>query len=273
MPHWEIAAAFPKITLQFFEMLNREKENLVLLHGWGMNSTVWSELVDALQGHFRIHRIELYPCLQPDRGDKTEDVQDCIECILEQAPQRAHWLGWSLGGMLAMQLADQHPARVQSLILIATNAVFCRQPHWENAMVEETFNDFKARLLCNSQRALQEFVRLQFLGVAEAKRHSRALLELTRRQKLSTQQLNYSLDLLARLDGIAALKRLRLPCLMINGARDKITPVESVAAMRRLNPNIEVEILKNAGHAPFICHPKEVAASILQFSQTSQPFR
>jgi pimeloyl-[acyl-carrier protein] methyl ester esterase len=242
-----------------------EKENLVLLHGWGMSSAVWRGLIDELECYFQIHCIDLYASC----GD-FENWPDMLNRILEQVPQQAHWLGWSLGGMLVTQVAEHHPARVQSLVLISTNAVFCQQDDWLAAMEQKTFSNFRRRLLSDAKSTLQEFIHLHFLGTEQAKRHARNLLELSQSTKLSTERLISSLDLLVKLNGIDALKNFNVPVLMINGELDKITPIESVEAIQRLNSRIEVEILKHAGHAPFLSHPKKVASSVLQFLPTNK---
>ncbi|HBS27308.1 MAG TPA: hypothetical protein DD827_09335 [Gammaproteobacteria bacterium] len=245
-----------------------EKENLVLLHGWGMNSKIWHDLIAELKDHFQIYNLDLY-----EIGDCAYSSPDYLEKILEQAPRRAHWLGWSLGGMLATQISKQSPARVQSLVLISTNVVFCQQDDWPNAMDQNIFSAFRRRLVSDSKRTFQEFIQLQFLGTAQAKRHANALFELSQLKKLSREQLIASLNLLVALNGITALKNSNLPVLMINGELDKITPIESVKAIQRLNSRIEVEILKHAGHAPFFSHPKDVAASVMRFLQSNPALR
>ncbi len=240
-----------------------KKENLVLLHGWGMSSKVWDGLIAELKDYFQIHRIDLY-----EIGDGSYNSTDFFEKVLAQAPQQAHWLGWSLGGMLATQIAEQNSARVQSLVLISTNAVFCQQDDWSNAMDQKTFSAFRQRLVTDSERTFQEFIHLHFLGTVQAKRHARELFECCLLKTLSTEQLISSLDLLVALNGITALTNCNLPVLMVNGELDKITPIESVAAIQQLNSRIEVEILKHAGHAPFFSHPKEVAGRVLRFLQS-----
>ena len=96
---------------------------IVLLHGFTGSSENWLHLAERLSRRFRVMAIDL-----PGHGrtDAPEDVaryrfdrvaDDLIE-ILEQANTGpANWLGYSMGGRLALYLAARHPQKAHSLIL------------------------------------------------------------------------------------------------------------------------------------------------------------
>ncbi|MFP1455594.1 alpha/beta fold hydrolase [Escherichia coli] len=94
--------------------------HLVLLHGWGLNAEVWRCVDEELSSHFTLH---LVACPASGvAGDLVPmSLADMAEAVLRQAPDKAIWLGWSLGGLVASQIALTHPERVQALVTVASS--------------------------------------------------------------------------------------------------------------------------------------------------------
>lgn len=74
--------------------------HLVLLHGWGLNAEVWRCIDEELSSHFTLHLVDL-PGFGRSRGFGAMSLADMAEAVLRQAPDKAIWLGWSLGGLVA----------------------------------------------------------------------------------------------------------------------------------------------------------------------------
>ena len=111
-------------------MSSHRAPDLVLLHGWGMNAAVWGDLPVALSqigaGPVSPHR-----AARPRRPTPAADrhgPRRLGRCCLEQAPARAVWLGWSLGGLVALSAALQAPERVAGLILTHRHAALRPSP-------------------------------------------------------------------------------------------------------------------------------------------------
>ena len=74
---------------------------LVLIHGWAMHGGVLQPLVDALAGHCTMHVVDL-----PGHGYSRDcglplEPHACAAAIAAVTPP-AIWLGWSLGGLVAL---------------------------------------------------------------------------------------------------------------------------------------------------------------------------
>lgn len=54
-------------------------------------------------------------------GFGAMSLEEMAQRVLENAPERAMWLGWSLGGLVASQVALSHPDRVQALVTVASS--------------------------------------------------------------------------------------------------------------------------------------------------------
>lgn len=103
--------------------------DLVLLHGWGLNAQVWQSMVARLAPHFRLHLVDL-PGYGRSQGFGPMSLNDMADCVLAQAPDRAVWLGWSLGGLVASQIALSAPTQVEKLITVASSPCFSAQEGW-----------------------------------------------------------------------------------------------------------------------------------------------
>ena len=110
---------------------------LVLLHGWAMHSGVFQPLVDALAAHFECWLVDL-----PGHGRSDAflplERESVTEALLAQVPN-AFWLGWSLGGLIALEAALRAPQRVRGLIEIASSPRFVRGPDWPFAVDAAVF--------------------------------------------------------------------------------------------------------------------------------------
>ena len=106
--------------------------SLVLVHGWSLSSAAFSELADLL-GDFRV--------LLPDLPGHGRSSLQAVPSLSTLADDLAAWLatvavdkivlgGWSLGGMVAMELAARPAVSVDRLLLLATTPRFTAAADW-----------------------------------------------------------------------------------------------------------------------------------------------
>ena len=141
-------------------------EELVLVHGWGMNAAVWQPFLPYLE-EYRVTRVEL-----PGHGEQLwsaaeRDLQSWGDAVLAQAPERAIWCGWSLGGQVALQAALNQPERVSALVLMASTPCFVQHPGWDHAMAADTLAQFARQLHQDVAATLNRFLTLQVRGSAD----------------------------------------------------------------------------------------------------------
>ena len=87
---------------------NRDTDSavdLVLLHGWGMSSLVWDEILPELLENFRVTVIDLPGFGRSPIPGGEYDLDYLSKHVLNVAPKEAVWMGWSLGAMVAMNIA------------------------------------------------------------------------------------------------------------------------------------------------------------------------
>jgi len=243
--------------------------DLVLLHGWGMNAAVWTPLLQPLVAQFRVTLIEL-----PGHGGSEYDpasggLDDWTRAVLDAAPARAVWVGWSLGGQIAQRAALLAPERVGKLVLVASSPSFVQREDWPHAMDVQTLTLFARSLLQNPQQTLARFLSLQVRG-DEAARNTLRLLrqELAERPEAHPAALEQGLDLLRHVDLRAELPKIRCPILWLLGERDTLVPVEVAEVLESLVPDADLLILHGCAHAPFLSHTGQSLRALSAFIGT-----
>ena len=98
--------------------------DLVLLHGWALHGGMWGPWLDQLAAHARLHIVDLPGHGRSTALPGTTDLASLARAVSTSVPAGAAIVGWSRGGMLALELARQRPADVAALVLIATTPSF-----------------------------------------------------------------------------------------------------------------------------------------------------
>jgi len=240
--------------------------DLVLLHGWGMNPGVWSGLPAHLTRGYRQHRIALPGHAGSPIGPGAQELAGWASACLAAAPDRALWVGWSLGGLVSLAAALQAPQRVRALILITTSPCFTRRADWPSAMPIGTLDQFQANLLADPAGTLERFLALQVRGSDAALPTLRWLRsEIRRHPAPNAGALAAGLRLLRESDLRALLSRLVPDSLWLFGGRDTLVPAALGEHIAGLAARARVRVIAGSGHAPFLSHPDATSEAIGDF--------
>ncbi len=237
--------------------------DLVLLHGWAMHGGIFDGVIDELSNHYRVHCIDL-----PGHGRSADEpgcsrLEDLATAVAPLIADNAIILGWSLGGLLALKLAQQ--LRLRALILVSSSPRFVANAEWPHGMAPEVFAQFFSRLQQNLQGTVQDFLRLQVRGDAHATETFATLKASLLQHSASPQTLQNGLAMLRDADESAAVSNIHVPTLVIAGEYDRITHPEACAQLARQLPNAQHVLIKRAGHAPFISHHDEFMIAVRNF--------
>jgi len=240
---------------------------IVLLHGWGFNGAIWHQLVDKLQDRYEMTMIDL-PGLgrsakyesdyQP--SSLAKDVANVIdgECVL---------MGWSMGGIIAQQIALDYPEKVKKLVLLSCNAQFVADSIWPWGINAEVLNTFSNNLRDDYKATLHRFLMLQARGGENTRETIREMKQrLFEHGEPDQQALLNGLQLLQNTSFIDSLNRLKLPTLIMQGRRDTLVPASSGSEMLKLLPDGQLCQFEYAAHAPFVSHLNEFADVLEQFA-------
>ncbi len=238
--------------------------DLVMLHGWGLHAGVWEGVAAVLARDYRVTLLDL-----PGHGRSPAPAAFTLDAattaVAAVAPPRAAWVGWSLGGMIAGQLAATQPARVSALALVASSARFSATPDWPHAMDPQVLTGFAQALATDYRTTLERFVSLQADPRAEREALRVLRAQIFRYDPPPAAILNGGLDILRDADLRDTFRTVRCPTALVLGARDRLVPPAVGADMQRLVPQLQQQVIAAAGHAPFLSHPREFIALLNEF--------
>lgn len=243
--------------------------DLVLLHGWGLNAGVWHCIIDRLAPHFRLHLVDL-PGYGRSKGFSAMSLTDMADIVLQQAPPQALWLGWSMGGLVASQIALSHPERVQGLITVSSSPCFTAHAEWPGIR-PEVLAGFEQQLSEDFQRTVERFLALQTLGTESARQDARLLKAVVLQHQMpEVDVLTGGLEILRTADLRQGLATCTVPFLRIYGYLDGLVPRKVASLLDSAWPETQSVVMKGAAHAPFVSHPDDFSKLILDFSQQNQ---
>ncbi|MGH8121340.1 MAG: pimeloyl-ACP methyl ester esterase BioH [Rudaea sp.] len=244
--------------------------DLVLLHGWAMHGGIFAPLTPLLAQHFRVHVVDLpgHGFSRDEIGDgDAVDAREWAARIAVVTPPAALWVGWSMGGLVALHAALDTPAHVHGLVEIAESPRVLSAPDWPQGVAPAALAEFGAGLQRDYRRAIARFLALELVGSANAQSILRDLkARAFERGAPALRVLVDGLRVLETSDLRARLHELSMPSLWIAGRRDRLISAAALRWSAQHSPaGTYLEI--DSGHAPFLSHPAAVADAIVAFAR------
>uniref|UniRef100_A0A451B060 Pimeloyl-[acyl-carrier protein] methyl ester esterase n=1 Tax=Candidatus Kentrum sp. UNK TaxID=2126344 RepID=A0A451B060_9GAMM len=241
---------------------------LTAIHGWGFNRAVWDELGDQLKTDYAFDAIDLPGFGQSSMPTGEYTLSMLADSVAESLPSPSVLMGWSLGGLVALEVARRYPERIEALVMVASAPRFTATEDWPHGVAQDVLDAFSETLAQDYKTALSRFLILQAgrtdLGRATVKKLKPLLF---RHGAPNRKALEEGLVLLRETDLRSALGTLRQPVLFILGARDNFLSPSVETNLRRLRPDCQVAVIEGSAHAPFISHPTEFLGVLFPFLQ------
>ncbi len=176
-------------------------------------------------------------------------------------------LGYSLGGMIAQQLAWTSPRRVRRVVLLSTNTGWGSLPSHPVA--------FSGLLSMRRLRDPQYYAQLapKLLG-GEMRSNPelvRRAAELRTTESPDTRGYLYQLLSCTTWSTMPMLRLIRQPTLVVNGDDDPLARPINAKAIAALIPHAELHLVRGAGHHLFLERPDEVSSVISDFLSADEP--
>lgn len=258
-----------------------DAETILLIHGLAGSSKTWDSVLDDLTEHYDViapdllgHGESAKPRGDYSLGAFASGLRDFLTVV---DVDRVTVVGHSFGGGVAMQLAYQHPAFIDRLVLVGSGGLgrevspllrMLALPGAEYLMpigiprpIVDRASDvgrFLGRRNIRSER-LGEFWRA-YSSLAGAE-NRRAFVKTMRGVIEPGGQ---TVDARDRLY-LAA----RVPIMIVWGDRDGVIPVKHAYEAHELIENSRLEILEGVGHFPHVEAPETFAASLRDFMSTT----
>jgi len=257
---------------------------IVMVHGITSTSATWSNVLPYLAEHFTViapdllgHGESAKPRGDYSLGAYASGIRDLLVAL---GHERATFVGHSLGGGVAMQMAYQFPEHCERLVLLSSGG-----------LGRGITPLLRAASLPGSELVLPLLVNDQLIGVGRAV--GRVLGRLGLRVHTDVGEVlrgHASLSdgatrsaFVHTLRGIVDLRGQRvdasdrlylaqaLPFLIVWGERDPIIPVEHAHTAHDLVPGSRLEIFPGAGHFPHLDDPLRFVRLLTDFMRTTEP--
>lgn len=250
---------------------------LVLLHGLGANSFTWRFVLPTLMQHYTCYAPDMFGCGASDKGDMDYSLNAMASYVdgffTALGLQRAHVIGHSLGGGLAMQFAHDYPGHIERLVLVSSGGMG-RDMHWLLRISTLPGAEGIIGMLANPRLRVPEVSRR--MEMRRMRRldqtfdlHTPTMLDRFQsretRQAFLTMLRNVSTIQGQRVSAVPLLSTLTMPVLLLWGARDSTIPVTHGHEAVALIPQAHLEVLPNCFHRPQLEAPQQFCTLVLDF--------
>ncbi|MFY9174045.1 MAG: alpha/beta hydrolase [Peptococcia bacterium] len=247
--------------------LNGSGPTLVFIHGIGMSLRQWDEQVKHFSSSFQCLTVDLrgHGLSSPGKITMENFAIDILALLDFLAITKAHFIGFSLGGMVVQEIFRKQRGRFLSMVLSST-ACLTAIPERE-LLLAETLKFVDANTmevigpiiaskcchpeyLCQNPPAYQDFVRM-------LQQHNK---EIYRETLVETAYLDY-LELLTEVE---------VPVLILVGDLDQVCPLSCSQLIARLIPEARLQVFPQTGHLAPLERTKEYNQVLSEFLATGE---
>ncbi len=234
---------------------------IVLLHSMGMDAHAYDQLSEALKEESQILAFDIL-----DHGD-SEKPKEPIGLIEHTEVMRGGYrqlgfypnilVGHSIGGMMGMILAAEHPEEIRGLVLVDI-APFDPSRRPPRPPPPDSFRDEEEA----RSYLIQRYPRFTPQAIENRMRYAFIKDEAGRlRLKGTGNAIRPSLAI----DLWPYVERIRVPTLLVIGSESDLVSEGAVERMRRAVPGLEVEVVEGATHMVPQDRPEEFERCIRSF--------
>jgi len=241
------------------------KPHLIMLPGWGMKNFVWNKINEFLSKDFQLIFIEW------DNVHSLDEFKERVTNVIEQKQiSTFSLLGWSLGSLVALDIASDNSWNIKHLILIGATSSFIQHKEdrynigWNKRIVER----MKFQLYKKTQETLYNFYNLMFSKEEIQKNYDKEFLQMVedKIENKSIDSLSLALDYLIQKDLRNKLIDINVPILIIHGKEDNICSLDSSMYIKNVVNNSTIKIINECGHIPFFTKANDCYNAISKFT-------
>lgn len=213
---------------------------LFLITGWATDQTIWPKWLKQL-------------AVEPDETDFSEysSLEKAFLACWQEKQEQINVLGWSLGGMLALELALKHSDKIKQIILVSTTAKFTKVDDYQAGLDATVVKNLQRKLNRNQQQTQAGFYQLMFCETEEPYKQVYLQEYATNFYQLNLNSLHKGLTYLLEQDLRSKLGQIKVPCKIIHGLSDQICLPSAARYLQKNISGSKSYFLEKTGHIPF----------------------
>lgn len=259
MTYWNTAVCETSGINIHYTRTGGDKPPLVLLHGLMTNGLCWTSIARVLEEEYDVimpdargHGSSTVPDFGYRYEDHANDVSGLINALGLPPPIL---LGHSMGGMTAAVVASRKPNLLRGLILA--------DPTFLSPKVQREVRDSD---VADQHRQMLNMSLSEVVADARNRHPNRSAetLELFARARLQTSMAAFDVLTPPSPDYKMLVSAIEVPSLIVFGDQGVISSVIA-EELRSLNPRLQAEQIREAGHSVHIDQPEQFAVVIRSF--------
>jgi pimeloyl-ACP methyl ester carboxylesterase len=257
---------------------------LLLIHGFGASIGHWQKNIPVLaEAGYQVFALDLLGFGASDKApvDYTLELWESqiVDFWTEFINQPTIFIGNSIGALLALMLVTNHPAIAEGGVLINCAGGLNHRPGDLNPILSFVMAGFgklvsspvTGNFIFNNIRRKSQIRRTLYQVYRDRRAVTDDLVEMLYQPSCDPGAQQVFASVLTAPPGQTPsqlLPQLKRPLLVIWGEKDPWTPVAGAKIYQDLadnNPDVEFQIIPNAGHCPHDENPEEVNAQVIQW--------
>lgn len=236
---------------------------VVLLHGFCLNSTVWTSTFNYFRGKYQLLAIDLLSFGKSNlETSKMNDVVEQVHFLIEKLQINSFSiLGHSMGGYIALAYAEKYSSKLTSIGLIHSHPF---QDSIQKVEQRQKQITFLKRL------PYQKFVKqlIPNLFIPSYRKLNTSIINnlIDECTSLSNNTIINALNLmLNRKSQDIFLLNTKIPILIVQGRQEHLISLEILKEIDRILPKETIHYIKDAGHMSFYESSDEFLTILEQF--------
>jgi pimeloyl-ACP methyl ester carboxylesterase len=248
----------------FYELLGHG-EPLVLIPGLGVTSRIWDAVTPELAEHFSLILFDNRDVGQSQAKRHPSKISDFSSDIIELLDylqlDRAHVLGLSLGGVIALRLAADHPNRINHLVLASCTDRFTPYLRQVALLLGKTLGPLRSDAFARTVEVLGSSP--TFLDADPDMIEER--VRQKRQERVPSRAIGRQLRCLAASEIDLERDPITAPTLVIAGEQDLLIPSCYGRSLSNRIAGSRFMLVPCAGHNPLVECPDAVLPEIIRF--------
>jgi len=233
--------------------------NIIFVHGWLFDNRIWNGFEKLFSPEFKTTLINL-----PGYGNSTNmraKHMNYLTRYLKELSGDTIIVGWSHGGVLAIQEASQEYPNVKKIVAI-NSSLSIPINNFDKYVNNTSIEELKKNLIQDKEEAVKNFIFESVKYSSAKKTEFKALLQTFPLDSTpSIDVLINHLTNISKTDLSENLKYIKKDILLINGKLDQFVKPNNYENYS----NIYTELVEGMSHFPFISHKKELHKLITNF--------